>query len=172
MPNPVDNTTRHLTELCESYQYIQLNQKPTRIMPPSAYWRILMLNPPITTPSISSTSLNIFSVYRLNKLDDRTQPCLTPFLIWNSVVVPKLCCNNCWLFPIHLCYDLQLLIIYSNFLKTVYHFQVLDSVKCFGIVNERYIYTPLILLLKLFHVLFLGLKIPFTRTHFWSEYTF
>ena len=29
--NPVDNVTRHLIELCESYQYTQLIQEPTRI---------------------------------------------------------------------------------------------------------------------------------------------
>ena len=39
---------------------------------------------------MSSTSLNIFSVYRLNKLGDSTQPCRTPFPILNSDVIPIL----------------------------------------------------------------------------------
>ena len=54
----------------------------------SAYLRLLIFTPPIFIPFISSTSLNIFSVYRLNKFGDSTQPCRTPFFILNSDVIP------------------------------------------------------------------------------------
>ena len=43
---------------------------------------------PIVTPFMSCTSLNIFSVYKLNKLDERTHPCHTPFLILHSAINP------------------------------------------------------------------------------------
>ena len=54
----------------------------------SAYLRLLTFTPQIFTPFISSTSLNIFSVYRLNKFGDSTQPCCTTFFILNSDVIP------------------------------------------------------------------------------------
>ena len=54
----------------------------------SAYLRLLIFTPPIFIPFISSTSLNIFSVYRLNKFGDSTQPCRTPFFILKSDVIP------------------------------------------------------------------------------------
>ena len=53
-----------------------------------AYLRLLIFTPPIFTPFISSTSLNIFSVYRLYKFGDSAQPCRTPFFILNSDVIP------------------------------------------------------------------------------------
>ena len=53
-----------------------------------AYLRLLIFTPPIFIPFISSTSLNIFSMYRLNKFGDSTQPCRTPFCILNSDVIP------------------------------------------------------------------------------------
>ena len=37
---------------------------------------------------MSCTSLNIFLVYKLNKVDERTHPCYIPFLILHSVVNP------------------------------------------------------------------------------------
>ena len=53
----------------------------------SANHRLLIFTPPIFTPFISSTSLNIFSVYKLNKFGDSIQPCRTPFFILNSNVI-------------------------------------------------------------------------------------
>ena len=52
----------------------------------SAYLRLLRFMPPIVTPFMSCTSLNIFSVYKLNKLDEKTHHCHTPFLILHSAV--------------------------------------------------------------------------------------
>ena len=51
----------------------------------SAYQLLSMVDPPTTTPFISSLSLKILSIYKLNKLDDSTHPCRTPFLIINSL---------------------------------------------------------------------------------------
>ena len=55
----------------------------------SAYLRLLRFIPPIVTPLMSCTSLNIFSLYKLNKLDERTHPCHTPFLILYSADNPE-----------------------------------------------------------------------------------
>ena len=54
----------------------------------SAYLRLLSFMPPIVTFFMSCTSLNNFSVYKLKKLDERTHPCCTPFLILHSAVNP------------------------------------------------------------------------------------
>jgi len=50
----------------------------------SAYLKFFMLMPFIIAPFTCSTSLNIFSVYRLKRIGDRTYPCHTSFLISNS----------------------------------------------------------------------------------------
>ena len=42
----------------------------------------------IFTPFISSATLNIFLVYKLNKFGDNMQSCRTPFFILNSDVIP------------------------------------------------------------------------------------
>ena len=53
----------------------------------SACLKLLILCPQTFMPSVSSISLNISLVYRLNKLGGKTHPCLTPFFIWNSSVM-------------------------------------------------------------------------------------
>ena len=55
---------RTLTNLVRNYPY---NTSKTVS---SAYLRLLIFTPPIFAPFISSTFLNIFSVYRLNKFGD------------------------------------------------------------------------------------------------------
>ena len=64
------------------------------------YPRLLILCPPSVMPSISSISLNIFWVHRLNKLGDKTHPCLTPFFIWNSLCYAMLSSHHSSLFPV------------------------------------------------------------------------
>ena len=57
----------------------------------SAYLRILIFLPEILTPACASSSpafLMMYSVYKLNKQGDNTQPWRTPFPIWNQSVVP------------------------------------------------------------------------------------
>ena len=53
----------------------------------SAYLRLLIFTPPICTSFVSSISLNIFSVYRLNKFGYST-PRYTAFFSLNSDVIP------------------------------------------------------------------------------------
>ena len=64
--------------LCKSF-----GQKHKRALS-SAYLKLLMLMPFIVAPLKSSTSLNIFSVYKLRSLGDSTQPYRTPCLISSS----------------------------------------------------------------------------------------
>ena len=60
----------------------------------SAYLRLLIFHPAILIPACASSSpvfLLMYFAYKLNKLDDNTQPWHTPFPIWNWFVVPCPC---------------------------------------------------------------------------------
>ena len=57
----------------------------------SAYLRLLIFLPAILIPACASYSpafCMIYSVYKLNKQGDNTQPLRTPFPIWNQSIVP------------------------------------------------------------------------------------
>ena len=59
----------------------------------SAYLRLLLFLPAILIPACDSSSLAfhvMYSAYKLNKQGDNTQPCHTPFPLWNQSVVPCL----------------------------------------------------------------------------------
>ena len=58
----------------------------------SVYLRLLIFLRAILIPPCASSSptfLMMYSAYKLNKQDDNIQPWCTPFLIWNSSVVPS-----------------------------------------------------------------------------------
>ena len=59
----------------------------------SVYLRLLIFLPAILSPVCDSSSYAfgmMYSVYKLNKQGDTTQPWRTPFPIWNQSVVPCL----------------------------------------------------------------------------------
>lgn len=51
----------------------------------SAYHKLFRLTPPIRNPASSWISLQIFTVYRLNRSGEKMHLCLTPFLIWTKL---------------------------------------------------------------------------------------
>ena len=65
----------------------------------SAYLKLLIFLPTILIPACDSYSLAfhmVCSEYKLNKQDDNTQPCHSPFPIWNQAMSGSNCCFlNC-----------------------------------------------------------------------------
>ena len=75
----------------------------------SAYLRCLIFTPLMFTPFISSTTLNIFSVYKLNKSGDSTRPCRT-------------------LMSFHLLFLIVPITVWSLFVSLYHSFQFLISI--------------------------------------------
>ena len=105
----------------------------------SAYLRLLIFLLEILIPACASSSpafYMMYSAYRLNKQGDNIQPWHTPFLIWNQSLVPcpVLAVASGWAYRF-----LRRQVRWSGipiFLRILYNFFVICTVKGFSIVNK------------------------------------
>ena len=105
----------------------------------SAYLRLLIFLPAILIPACASSSpafRMMYSAYKLIKQGDNTQPCCTPFPIWNQFVVPcPVLTVASW--PAYRFFqEIGKLVWYSHLFQNIPQFTVIHTVKGFGIVNK------------------------------------
>ena len=77
----------------------------------------------------------MYSAYKLNKQGDNIQPGHTPFPIWNQSVVPYLVLT-CYLTCIQISQEAGKVVWYSHLVKNFPRFEMIHTVKGFGVVSE------------------------------------
>ena len=116
----------------------------------SAYLRLLIFLPAVLIPACASSSsafLFMYSAYKLNKQDDNIQPWHIPFPIWKAVCCSMSSSNCCFLTYIQISQEAGQVVWYSHLFKNFLQFDVIHTVKGFGIVSKAEIDVFLELLL-------------------------